>query len=205
MDGNMTQIGGLYQQPAQQQAQTMLTQPHRHAFTVAQFEHAYQAGVFAGQRLELLWGEIIEMPPMGDGHVDWLTRLNKKLLQHFGEVAEVLCQTPLVTGLDHSEPEPDFILVKTEHYHGRKVRAEEAALVIEISDTTLDYDRTVKLALYAAAGVRELWIINVKTAELELYRQPDAGQYRYKRTLMADELVELLDFPGYAVAWSIKR
>lgn len=176
-------------------------EPRRHRFTVAELEQAHAAGAFGQKRLELIEGEVIDMPPMGDDHVDWLARLTKKLVRAYGDVAEIISQVPLLLEENDSQPEPDFMVVKLEDYHKRKVQAREAAFVIEVSDSTLEFDRGQKMRVYARNGVGELWILNVKQVQLEVYREPQGDQYGSKRTLNVGDAVEALEFPGVEVEW----
>ena len=173
----------------------------RHQFTVAEFEKAYFAGTFGQKRLELIEGEIYEMAPMGDAHVSWIGRFTMKLTKALGDVAMVLPQVPILLEENDSQPEPDFVIVKLEAYQNRKARASETAIVIEISDSTLEDDRDVKQKLYARNGVREYWILNVQTNELEVYREPQGETYKTKFTLASGQGVTPLEFPNVTLEW----
>ena len=173
----------------------------RHRITVEEFEKAYFAGAFGQARLELIEGVILEMSPMGDTHVAWLFRLNKQLLLTLGEVAEVGSQVPISLGESDSQPEPDFVVVKLEDFQDRKIKANEAALVIEVSDSTLEDDRGIKQKLYARNGLREYWIVNVKAKQLEVYRDPQGETFNTKFTLEVGKTCSPEAFPTRDVTW----
>lgn len=180
----------------------VLLEQRRHRVTVAEFEKAYLAGVFGEKRLELIEGVIVEMPPMGDQHIDWLRVLNRRLTTALSaDQAEVISQVPIRLVDDATQPEPDFVVVKPENYHQRKIMASEAAFVIEIGDATLEDDRTIKLRLYARNGVKEYWILSVKSQQLEVYRDPQDETYNTKFTLNRGQLVTPLEFPDVMLEW----
>jgi Uma2 family endonuclease len=173
----------------------------RHRITVAEFEKAYFAGAFGQVRLELIEGVILEMSPMGDAHVVWLFRLTKQLVMALGEVAEIASQIPIELDENDSQPEPDFVVVKLEDFHDRKIKASETALVIEVSDSTLEDDRGIKQKLYARNGVREYWIVNVKAKQLEVYRDPQGETFNTKFTLEVGKTCSPVAFPTRDVTW----
>jgi Uma2 family endonuclease len=173
----------------------------RHRITVEEFEKAYFAGAFGQVRLELIEGVILEMSPMGNAHVVWLVRLTKQLVMALGEVAEIASQIPISLEESDSQPEPDFVVVKLEDFHDRKIRASETALVIEVSDSTLEDDRGIKQKLYARNGVREYWIVNLKAKQLEVYRDPQGETFNTKFTLELGKTCSPVAFPTRDVTW----
>jgi Uma2 family endonuclease len=152
--------------------------PYR--FTVEEYGRMGEAGVFSpGVRVELIEGEIVDMSPIGDRHaarVGWLNRTLTLLLQH---VALVWMQNPVHLD-DYSEPEPDILVLKLrdDFYNQGKPRPEDVLLLIEVSDTTLEYDRRVKVPLYARAGVVEVWVVNLNEEHVETFANPSGGAYQ---------------------------
>jgi Uma2 family endonuclease len=151
-----------------------------------------EAGIFSQDaRVELIEGEIVEMSPIGERHaacVGWLTRTLTLLLQH---VALVWTQNPVQLD-DYSEPEPDVLLLKPrdDFYRHGKPRPEDVLLVIEVSDSTLEYDRQIKLPLYARAGVPEVWIVNINEERVETFAEVSGGAYRTTASVARGEEVQ---------------
>jgi Uma2 family endonuclease len=182
-------------------AQQLSIEARRHRFSVEEFEKAYFAGVFGDKRVELIEGEVIEMPPMNDPHVNWIGALTRKMVMAFQDSAMVLPRVPVRLEETRSQPEPDLVIVSLTKYEQKKVQVRDAALVIEISDSTLEEDRDIKLKLYARNGAREYWIVNVKTGELEVYRDPEGETFKTKFTLSRGQAVTPLEFPETSLEW----
>jgi Uma2 family endonuclease len=182
-----------------------LTQPNPnepHRFTVAEFERLCSAEVLdISKRYELLEGEIFEMTPMGDQHAARVTNLNERLILQFHGKAKLCPAIPLVIGNEESQPEPDFMLVPIALFEDRKPRIEEVALVIEISDATLDKDRTKKLRIYARNGIQDYWIINVPEQQLEVYRNPKGEKYLETKIVLPGTAIAPLEFPDVEIRW----
>ena len=152
-----------------------------------------EAGVFReGDRLELIQGEIIEMSPIGKRHATAVRRLNNLLARRLGEdEALVDAQNPVVLG-DISEPQPDLVLLRPRpDFYAEHPRPEDILLLIEVADTSLAYDREVKIPICARYGVPEVWIADLNGAAVEVYRQPTADGY---------SLVERLDDPEAVIS-----
>ncbi|HJQ34132.1 MAG TPA: Uma2 family endonuclease [Pyrinomonadaceae bacterium] len=156
----------------------------RHRFTVAEYERMGQFGIFSeDKRVELVCGEVILMSPIGERHaacVDFLTQFITLRLRHS---AIVRVQNPVQLD-DYSEPQPDITVLKprADFYRHTHPHPEDMLVVIEVSDTTLDYDRKVKLPLYAAAGIPEAWLVNLPEERIEVYGDPAGGEYRSARS-----------------------
>jgi Uma2 family endonuclease len=128
------------------------------------------AGLFREQRVELIEGEIFQMPPMKTPHAAALELGERELEAVFGPTYWVRNQLPLHFG-PRSEPQPDLAVV----LGGPRDFADHpttSLLVVEISDATLSYDRRRKGSLYAKAGIADYWIVNLHKWQLEIYRQP---------------------------------
>ena len=172
-------------------------QVQKRLISVDEYERMVQAGVFAeDDRLELIFGEIVAMSPIGAQHVLVVNRLNNALVPALSGQALVSVQNP-VRLLD-SEPQPDLTLLRlqVEEHPDSLPLASDVLLLVEVSDTSVEYDRLVKLPLYAAAGIREVWIVDVAEQAVEVYREPGAGGYRTKRTLGRGDTLAPLAFPG---------
>jgi len=152
-------------------------EPQVRHWSRAEFYQLAEQGYFQGQRAELIEGEIMVMSPQKAEHFTTLERVTEVLRNLFGEGVHVRMQGPLELG-PHSEPEPDVAVVagKREDYATQHPRT--ALLIVEVSDTTLMFDRTGKASLYARAGIEDYWIVNLVDLQVEVYRQPqpDATQ-----------------------------
>ncbi len=175
--------------------------PRRHRITVDEYYHMAEVGEIAPDaRVELIEGEIIDMPPIGDPHMATVDRLNELLIHAVGDRAIVRCQGAVQLG-DFSAPQPDFVLLarREDYYSTRRANAEDVFLTIEVSDTTLSYDRGGKMALYARHRVPELWVIDVNTRRLHRYRQPADNTYMDVSSLEAPSTMPIERLPGVAL------
>jgi Uma2 family endonuclease len=151
-----------------------------HLFTVEDYYRMAEVGILqADDRVELVRGEIVQMAPIGSRHqsvVDRLTSLFSRRLASERTILRV--QGPILLD-DMSEPQPDVCLLnqRDDFYEGRHPGPEDVLMLVEISDTSLAYDRLVKLPLYAQAGVPEVWIVNLEEESLEVSSEPREGAY----------------------------
>lgn len=155
-----------------------------------------EAGVLKpGARVELLDGKIIDVSPIGPFHGGLVNRINRIL----GKLANgrwiVSAQNPLRLD-EHSEPEPDLMLLKPspDDYTSAHPRPEDVFLLIEVSDTTLDYDRGEKLPAYGRAGGPEVLILNLPAKTIEVNREPHSTGYGVNKTLRAGDKASPLAF-----------
>jgi Uma2 family endonuclease len=150
-------------------------------FTVEQFHAMGRTGILApDERIELIDGELIAMAPIVAPHLQTVNRLTRALILAVGDAAIVSVQNPVVLA-DDSEPQPDVSLLRKESETAVRIPdADDVLLVIEVADTTLQYDRRIKLPLYAKHGIREVWIVNLEDGVVEIHRQPKDGSYRIK-------------------------
>lgn len=161
--------------------------PRRHSITVTEYVRMGEAHVFAHDaRLELMEGEIVEMAPIGSAHAAVVDTLDT-LLREVAPGAIVRVQGPLVLG-ERSAPQPDVMLLRprADRYYNSHPVAAEALLVVEVADTTLEYDLEVKRPLYARAGVAELWIVDINRRELHVFREPEPD-YSIHRVLTTSD------------------
>lgn len=170
----------------------MSVQIARHFFTVAEYERMGEAGIFPeGERVELIEGEIVEMSPIGERHAACVGRLAQFLILLFQRQAIVWIQNPIRLN-DYSEPQPDVALLKPrpDFYAQALPTPEDVLLVIEVSDSTLEYDRQIKAPMYARAGVAEVWIVNLADELIETYADATGGEYQTTASAVRGEEVQ---------------
>jgi Uma2 family endonuclease len=148
-------------------------------------------------RVELIEGEMIDMAPIGSRHAYLVDKLVQVLTRNGGPCL-VRAQNPILLG-ERSEPQPDVALVKDKSYMEAHPTASDVLLIIEVADTTLDYDRDVKLGLYARHGIPEVWLLDVNAREITVYREPAEDQYRLIRKPTATEEVSPAAVPDVAL------
>ncbi|MCB1229184.1 MAG: Uma2 family endonuclease [Verrucomicrobiae bacterium] len=171
-----------------------------HRFSVDDYFRMAETGILSPDaRVELIEGEIIDMLPIGPFHSGALNQL----VRDFSAQAEgrwlVSCQSPIHLNVS-SLPEPDLMLLRptTDHYKSAHPIPEDVYLVIEVSDSSLIFDRETKLPLYAKAGIEEAWILNVPQKQLEIYRQPNALGYE-SQTILTDGEAAPFRFPDAVI------
>ena len=142
-----------------------------HKWTQKEYYQMAELGFFQGKRVELIEGEIIEMSPMKSAHATALGLAAQILGIIFSENFIVRTQMPMSFG-NTNEPEPDAAVIKGSLRDFANSHPKNAELIVEVSDSTLRYDRTVKVGLYAQNKIQEYWILNLKKRCLEVYRQP---------------------------------
>lgn len=176
----------------------MLSQITTRRFTVNEYHRLIELGFFhEDERVELIRGELVQMIAKGTAHTTCCRNLIRELGKLVPGKAELQCQDPinLPSG---SEPEPDFAIVRStaDNYLSAHPTPPDIFLVIEISDSSLDYDRNVKIPLYAEAEIPHYWIFNLVAKQLEAYSEPYQDSqgnfgYRFKRIFLANQSVEL--------------
>ena len=182
----------------------MAIQLERHLFTLDEYERMVDAGVFGEDaRLEFIKGEIVEMSPVGVEHALAIARLDDLLAGPARGSVLVLVQGPLYIGRS-ARPEPDMTLLRRRKDFSRAnpPSANDALLVVAVSDTSLKYDRDVKGPLYAEAGIPEYWIVNLNEATIEAYANPLDGVYRQMTVVRPGE--ELF-VPGIGLAIAVSE
>ena len=153
--------------------------PHARRFTVSEYHRMAEAGILGeDDPVELLHGQIYVMSPIGSQHAACVRRLTRLFMLAAGEQAEVSVQNPIFLATD-SEPEPDVALLvsRDDAYAARHPRPDEVLLLVEVSGSTLAFDQTTKLPLYAQAGIREVWIVALDEDRMHGYRQPAGNTY----------------------------
>jgi|APFre7841882630_1041343.scaffolds.fasta_scaffold126378_1 Uma2 family endonuclease len=173
-----------------------------HRFSVDEYEQMVEHGILdENDRVELIRGEIVDKMPIGDPHAACVNRLTRFLVQKAGDQAIIAVQNPI--RLPESVPEPDLSVLRPrdDFYGSSTPRPRDVFLIIEVADTTLDYDRDVKRPMYAEAGIIEYWIFNLIEVCLEVHRQPQPdGQYGDTQILRPGQQIELAALPGVMLA-----
>jgi Uma2 family endonuclease len=170
----------------------------RRKFTREEYHRMGEVGILKpDDRVELIRGEIVEMSPIGRRHVAFVDNLTQLLVMALAGRAIVSVQSPIALS-DDTEPQPDFKIVwrRDVPYKEREAWAEDALLVIEVAETSLRYDRTTKLRLYAEVGIPEYWVVNTVAESVEVHRDPAGSGYReVARIAGPDATVTLRAFP----------
>lgn len=177
--------------------QQPVMEPTRRRFTVDEYHCMGQAGILRNdERVELLDGEIMLMPPIGSGHGGGVLRFSTRFSRRLGERVLVNVQNPLRLSAG-AEPIPDIALLRPrdDFYATSHPGPEDVLLVVEVADTSLRYDRGTKLAVYAAANVAEVWIADLQGRRLLVYRAPKDGEYTEMLIIGRDGSVAPLTFP----------
>jgi len=158
----------------------MATEPRRRLFTVDEYYRMGDVGIFNGNnRVELIDGEIVEMSPIGSPHAAVVDRLNVLLQPLLRARAIVRVQNPIRLDV-YSEPQPDLSILKfrTDFYRSAHPTPADILLVVEVADTSLRYDRQIKIPLYAGAGIPEVWLVDVDAEQIEVFTHPPASPDR---------------------------
>lgn len=171
-------------------------------FTLAEYHRLIELGFLTeGDRVELIRGELVQMAAKGTLHSVCNTKLVRELARLLGDRMAVRGQEPIMLP-PNSEPEPDVVIAKghPDDYLLNHPYPKDILLVIEVSDSTLEYDQTVKLSLYAEAQIQAYWIVNLIVNQLEQYSQPYQNTqgnfgYRMKQIMLRNEVVTI---PGFS-------
>jgi Uma2 family endonuclease len=166
-------------------------------WTLDQYHQMIEAGILNHQRVELLNGEIIEMSPEGEPHAFYSHSAAKYLERMLGDERVTVRQgNPITIPITQSEPEPDIAVVRPlgRVYLSHHPYPENIFWLIEFSNNSLKKDLDPKAIAYATAGIPESWVVNLKTMELVVMRQPADGMYQHQVTLR-DGTIQPLAFP----------
>jgi len=175
--------------------------PTAHRFTIDDLERMVRAGILREDaRVELIEGELLDMNPIGWAHQACVNRLTEALVRSLSGRAIVQPQGPVRLS-ERSLPQPDLALLRPRpdfYAHGGPGPA-DVLLLVEVSDTTLAYDRDVKVPLYAQAGISEVWLVDLAGEQVFVFRQPRREGYQEVRTLRPDDTLSPLAFPDIAL------
>ena len=152
----------------------------RRRFTVEEYYRMAETGILtAKDRVELIDGEIVEMTPIGHRHTACVLAVSGLLTRTLGDRALLSSQNPLLMPRN-TEPQPDLVLLRPplRQYWARLPLAADVLLLVEVAETSYRFDREIKVPLYAAVGVPEVWIVDLTRNVVEVFRQPAGEAYR---------------------------
>jgi Uma2 family endonuclease len=152
----------------------------RRRFTVEEYHRMGEAGILAeDSRIELIAGDIVVREPVGARHAGTVDRLNRLWTSRLGDRAIVRVQNPVQFPKEDTELQPDVMLLhpRDDFYTTSHPLAADVLLLIEVADTTLRLDRRVKIPLYARVGIREVWLVDLTSARVEMYRTAQGDRY----------------------------
>ncbi|MEM7769644.1 MAG: Uma2 family endonuclease [Cyanobacteria bacterium P01_A01_bin.37] len=169
-------------------------------WTLDDYHRMITAGILDGRPVELLNGEIIEMAPEGEPHAAISVDAGEYLSQLLGSLAQVRPAKPITLQTSTSEPEPDLAIVERrgKEYRQHHPYPENIFWLIEYSNTSLQNDRDTKAEIYARAGIREYWIVDLTRHSLIVLRHPDDGTYQSEQILQSGTICPLA-FPTLSV------
>jgi Uma2 family endonuclease len=179
----------------------MSVQIVRRHFNVTEYYRMAAAGVLSeDDRVELIEGEIVEMNPIGSRHAACVGRLTELLGRLAGGEAIVWVQNPVQVN-DFSEPLPDVALLKRrdDFYARANPQPADVLLIIEVADSSVEYDRDIKIPLYAGASIPEVWLVNLPKETTEIYTQPVGGIYREIRIVKRGESLAAKSVPSLII------
>ncbi len=165
--------------------------------TVAEYDKMIEHGILNKyNRVELLNGVLIEKMSKDPKHAALNDSIGNWFRERLSDRAYIRLQNPIVLN-DFSEPEPDVVLAKPprETYFERHPNAQDIFLILEISDTTVSYDRNAKAEAYSKAGIAQYLLLNLQNQTIEDYREPSTDGYQSKQTYKAEQNFRLLAFP----------
>ena len=168
-------------------------------FSLEHYEHMIRVGAFDppfDMPVELLDGEIVMMSPIGEPHSQAIIALNEWSyevvdLKRFA----IRVQMPIRIPVTQAEPEPDLVWVRREGPRDKPPEPDRVALLVEVAESSLDYDRIVKLPNYALAGIPDYWIVNLIDEQIEVYRKPSGRTYQEQSTYRGDAEIHPLALP----------
>jgi Uma2 family endonuclease len=173
----------------------------RWTFTVDEVYQMLAAGILTeDDRVELINGELIKMSPIGDLHAACVIRLTMLFTRLVGVAALVSVQNPVRLN-DYSEPQPDVALLKPrkDYYAQAKPTPADVLLIVEVADSSIDYDRRVKVPLYARALIPFVWLVDLNADAIEVYSQPANGAYQVLQTARRGDHLTLESLPDLTI------
>ncbi len=196
----------------------MVVQLERKRFTVTDYQHMIETGILQeGEPYELLNGEVIRkmdyqpypfptlnqanLMGIGKRHASSTKRLNVVFSDRLHGQALIGVQAPVQLS-EYSEPQPDISILKLnpDFYLSHHPAPDDIYLLVEVADSTLELDRTIKLPLYAEAGIAEVWIVNLQDRGIEVYRNPAGTTYQSIQTMTQGQTLTIALLPGVTIA-----
>lgn len=179
----------------------MNLQTMRRFITVDEYHQMGETGIFKeDEHLELIDGEIVKMTPIGSRHASCVDRLNEFFVTLLTGRAIVRVQNPIYLS-EHSELEPDIAITKRyeKAYITKHPEPKDIYLIVEVADTSINFDREVKIPLYAKAGIIEVWLVDLNEDCVEIYQKPAHDKYHIIYKKYGAETISPLSFPDYKI------
>ena len=179
----------------------MSVQAARRFFSADEYHRMGEAGIFSeDDRVELIEGEILKMSPIGSRHAATVKRLNGQLNRLLGDRVIVSVQDPILLN-DFSEPQPDIAILRRrdDFYAQSHPTAADALLIIEIADTSVEYDHGIKLPAYARSAVPEVWIVDLPAETVAVHANLANGVFRAVSTYQRGDSRTPLRFPDLSI------
>ncbi len=178
----------------------MALQIERHQFTIDDLHRMIETGILPEDgRVELIEGDIVEMSPIGDPHAETVDVASRDLGRQVPNTIRVRVQNPLRID-DRTMVQPDVMLLRERSYRHQTPTFEDVLLVIEVSDTTLRYDREVKVPLYARAGIPEVWLVDLQAEVVVRHTDLLDGEYQQVELLRRGGTVTATLVPSVAIS-----
>jgi Uma2 family endonuclease len=175
--------------------------PVRHRHSVSEFQQMAQAGILAeDDRLELIDGDLIDMTPIGSRHAGAVSRLTRLFGAAVGADVIVSVQNPVQ--LDrYSQPQPDLALLRprADFYAHAHPQPADVMLIVEVAEASLDYDRDMKVPLYARHGIPEVWLLDVAGRCMTVFRAPGSDGYGEQRRIVSAESIAPVLLPAVVI------
>ena len=183
---------------AQETAREEVADVRRYLFTVDEFYRMGEAGIFTeDDRVELIDGEIWQMTAIGPLHAEIVDRLTELFVRRLAGTARVRVQNPLRVS-SRTEPQPDLVVARLRggSYADRHPEPGDVLLVVEVADSSLRYDRVQKIPRYGAAGVPEVWLVDLSAHAVTVYTDPGPTGYARERVLRPGDVITAAGAPA---------
>ncbi len=175
----------------------MLVQQLKRRFTISEYHQMAEVGILTpSDRVELINGEIIEMSPIGKRHAACVDRIARLCFERFGESVIVRVQNPILLN-NLSEPQPDIALLqpRSDFYASGHPQPSDIFLIVEVADSSINYDQEVKIPLYSSSGITEVWLIDLNQNLVQVYQQPTPNNYQIIQQFQPKNTLSPLAFP----------
>jgi Uma2 family endonuclease len=180
----------------------MSAPPTARRFTVDEYHRMVAAGILGeDDRVELLDGQVVEMPPIGPEHAGGVNRLTGLLYRALGDAVTIAVQNPVVLHA-YAEPQPDVAVLRprADGYGHRHPQPEDVLLLIEVADASGHRDRREKLPAYARAGIVETWLVDLPGDGIDVFREPSPAGYRDVRRVTRDGTLTAVLLPDLSLS-----
>jgi Uma2 family endonuclease len=170
----------------------------RRLLTIEEYHQMVAAGILSeDERIELIRGEMVEMTPIGNRHAGCVRRLNRSFSSRLAPQAVIDVQNPVPLEEQQSEPQPDVVLLRFQQdcYSAQPPQPADVLLVVEVADSSLLYDREVKISLYAESGIPETWLVDLTSDSIFVYRRPSLTGYQEVRQHRRGDEISSAAFP----------